>query len=109
MSVEINFSLIYYVGDTVGIAATVTLDGAAYNLTGCSLRFTAEHADEVLWDRTIGDGISILSLSGGTALITPTLAQSQALAKGRNYTARAILTDAAGSIITTATGNLLAL
>jgi len=107
------FALDYFVGDTVGIMATITLDDAAYDLTDCALTFTVTDpsVDPVvtLWSRSIGDGIAILSLSGGTCQITPTLAQSQALTAGRTYTARAILTDANGAIITTATGYLSAL
>lgn len=107
------FALDYYVGDTVGILATITLDGAAYDLTDCALRFTVTDTSAspatTLWDRAIGSGIAIISLTGGTALITPTLTQSQALTAGRTYTARAVLTDSSGATITTATGYLRAL
>jgi hypothetical protein len=106
------FSLEYFVGDTVGIAASVTLDGVAYNLTGCALTFLVTDPSVTpavtIWNRAIGQGIAILSLSGGTALITPTPAESQAMTVGKTYAGRAVLTDSAGAIITTATGYILA-
>lgn len=105
-----SISLDYYPGDTVGILAVATLDGAAYDLAGCALRFTVADPSQTppatLWDRQIGQGIAILEAAAGRALITPTLAESQALVAGRTYAARAVLTDAAGAIITTATGYL---
>lgn len=113
MSADISLSLVYYVGDTTGIAVTVTdpdASDAAYNLTGCSLAFTVtDPTAGVIWSSTIGSGISIISLVGGTALIQPTLLQSQSLKAGRNYPARVVLTDATGAIITVSTGFLTAL
>lgn len=108
----VPFSLDYFVGDTVGILATVTLDGAAYNLTGCALTFRVTDPSvtpaATIWDRAIGQGIAVLSLSGGTAVITPAPAESQALTAGKTYAARAVITDAVGAIITTADGYLTA-
>lgn len=102
------FSLDYFVGDTVGILATVTLDGAAYDLAGCALTFRVTDPSvtpvATLWDRAIGQGIAILDLANGKALVTPAPAESQALTAGKTYAARAVLTDAAGAIITTADG-----
>lgn len=106
------FTLDYFVGDTVGIRATFTLDGAVYSLAGCALTFrvydeTTTPAATV-WDRAIGQGIAVLDAAAGLALITPSTLESAALVAGRTYTARAVLTDAGGAIITTATGYLIA-
>jgi hypothetical protein len=107
------FELDYYVGDTVGIAATVTDGaGAAFDLTACAFSFTVTDPSVTpaltVWDRSIGQGVAILSAVGGLALITPSPAESAALVAGRTYTARVVITDSAGAIITTATGYLAA-
>lgn len=106
------FTLDYFVGDTVGIAATITLNAAAYSLVGCALTFRVYDASTspalLIWDRAIGQGIAVLDAAAGRALITPSIQQSAALVAGRTYTARATLTDAGDAIITTATGYLIA-
>ena len=106
------FTLDYFVGDTVGIAATITLDAAAYSLAGCALTFRVYDdtttPGTLVWDRAIGQGIAVLDAAAGRALITPSTQESAALVAGRTYTARATLTDAGGAIITTATGYLIA-
>jgi hypothetical protein len=106
------FTLDYFVGDTVGIRAAITLDGTAYNLTGCQLTFRVvdptTNPDTTVWDRRIGQGIAVLDAAGGIALIAPSTVESAALVAGRTYSATAILTDSAGTIITTATGYLIA-
>lgn len=107
-------SLGYYVGDTAAITITVTnADGTAYNLTGCGLRLTATDNSvspaATRWDLTIGSGITVTSLAGGTAIARPTLLDSQSLVAGRSIDTRCILTDADGQIITTASGTITAL
>jgi hypothetical protein len=106
------FTLDYFVGDTVGIRATFTLDGAAYDLTGCGLTFRVRDESTsgvtIVWDRRIGQGIAVTSAVGGIALISPSTLESAALVAGRTYSASAVLTDSAGTIITTAIGYLIA-
>jgi hypothetical protein len=106
------FTLDYYPGDTVGILAVVTLDGTAYDLTGCQLTFRvvdpSTNPDTTVWDRRIGQGIALLDAPGGIALTAPSTLETAALVAGRTYSATAILTDSAGTIITTATGYLIA-
>lgn len=107
-------SLAYYVGDTAAITITVTnAEGTAYNLTGCGLRLIATDNSVspavVRWNFTIGAGITVTSLAGGTAIAQPTLLESQALVASRSIDTRCILTDADGQIITTASGAITAL
>lgn len=106
------YDLTYYVGDTVGILATVTnpTTNAAFNLTSCGVSFTVtdRQSGSNVWSMSIGSGVSIVSASGGTALIQPSLSQSNNLTKGTVYDSRIVVTDTNGAVITSGTGHLTA-
>lgn len=61
-------------GDAFTFTLTVTQAGAAYNLTGCSIRFTAKwsysDADgSAVFSRTVGSGITVTNAAGGIATV----------------------------------------
>jgi len=98
----------WYSGDTAPILLTVTTAaGGAYDLAGCSVTATVYErlgSAVALFTRTSGDGINVVSTSGGTLTLNLSLSQSNSLVAGASYPLKVVLTNAAGSIITTSTG-----
>lgn len=59
-------------GNTKGFDLTVTLGGAPYSLSGANLYFTAKSSvvqAGKIFQKTIGDGITITNAAAGTAAI----------------------------------------
>lgn len=108
--------LSYYVGDTAPIKVTVTdsESGGAFDLTGCkavlSVKAAATDSDEdAAWRYTTSDQIAITSAAGGIMLISPILADSEALTPNTDYFADLVITDASGRYLTATSGKFHAL
>lgn len=114
-----NLNIDYFVGDTtpVSLGLSDAATGRAYNLAGATdARFmvkateaTADNAAVI--SRTLASGIAISDATGATTGgeasivdITPTLAESLALAPGTSYFAFLRVKNSAGQWVTAARG-----
>jgi hypothetical protein len=101
-------------GDNATLTLTVTQNGAAFNLTGCSIRMVAKRAysdadGSAVFVRTVGSGITITDATNGIASIT--IAPNNTSGLPRGY--RTILvydvqvTTGTGSVFTVIDGELV--
>jgi hypothetical protein len=105
------FLLDWYPGDTAAVRATFAqADGTPYDLTLAQPRLIVASSDEAgattLWDLTLADGAILLDVAGGIAVFSPGSTRSAALAGGRTYPARLVLTTADGEVLSLRPGYL---
>lgn len=100
-------------GDTVQFSVVVTLDDVAYDLTDCSLWFTAKYKytdddDDAVFQKTLGDGITVTSAPQGLAaiVISPTDTDALSLIKTVLFWDLQLVDDS-GNVYTIASGNLI--
>lgn len=99
-------------GDTLQFTLTVTQSGAAYNLTGCSIRMTAKYDPTDLdaskvFVRTVGSGITVASPTTGIAAVALTAANTSSLpAAPVNLYYDIQVTDGSSNIFTVVSGTL---
>lgn len=101
-----------YRGDTVSLNITITASGEAYNLTGKSMWFTAKTsyavADPGTFQKTIGNGITIVSAANGRATIVISPSDTNSLGNSKTALVYDVqVKDASGNIYTVASGNLI--
>lgn len=108
MAVNLNMKR----GDTLSFTLTVTQSGAAYNLTGASIRMTAKWAygdadNAAVFTRTIGSGITVASPATGIATVALTAANTSSLPANPVQLVYDIqVTDSSGNIFTVVDGLL---
>ncbi len=99
-------------GDTLefDIAVTVASSGAPQDITGCSLWFTLKRnqgdADPGYLQKTIGAGITVISLSGGTARAKLVPADTSAITSQAAFYYDCQLKDGTGNIYTLDSGTI---
>ena len=99
-------------GDTFTFNLAVTQSGAAYNLTGASIRMTAKwnytDADNAaVFSRTIGSGITVTNAAGGLATVSIAPSNTSSLpATTTNLYYDIQVTDSGANIYTVAYGVL---
>lgn len=102
--------LTMYRGDTGRWPFAVAEDGSATNLTGGSLVFTVKRAytdSGYVIRRTIGDGITVTSASGGSIVVSlPPSATADLPPYPSQFVWDLQLTEADGDVWTVARGNL---
>lgn len=99
-------------GDSFPFNIAVTQAGAAFNLTGCSIRMTAKwnHADAdsaAVFTRTVGSGITVTNAGGGLATVIVAPANTLSLpANTVNLYYDIQVTDAGSNVYTVNSGKL---
>lgn len=102
-----------YRGDTVELNIVVTASGSAYSLTGRSLWFTAKYAYKdadaaAVFQKTIGNGITVTSASGGLATVKILATDTSSLPSSKTLLVYDLqCKDPSGNIYTLASGNLV--
>jgi len=100
-------------GDTVSLDVTVTASGSAYNLTGCSMWFTAKqrYSDldaAAVFQKSTGSGITITSPTFGQATVVISPSDTSGLSNVKQLLLYDLqVKDASGNIYTVASGNLV--
>lgn len=101
----------WYQDDTLPIVMIVkTSAGATYDITDCSFSvevYEPGNVSQILFSLSSGSGISPLSAVDGTATVSLSTVQSNALRAGASYPFKVVMTDAAGYIVTTSTGTIV--
>ena len=103
--------LIIFRGNTVSLSVTVTASGSVYNLTGCSLTFTAKikYTDtSAVFQKTIGNGITVTTPTSGLVTIVISPSDTLSLSNAKQmlvYDLEAV--DGSGNVYTLASGNLI--
>jgi len=107
MTASLHPPAAFYRGDTWKIAGTLyNADGSAFDLTTAALEWKmVDCAGNVIFDLTIGNGISIIDAPGGLCLIAVTSAQSGALPVGR-YNDQMRATTSSSDVDTMWTGTI---
>lgn len=77
-------------GDTAIFTGAALTDGAAANITGCSLYFTVKPSfsatdAEKVFQKTIGSGISVTNAAGGLFSVNISPADTRGLVAGKSY------------------------
>ena len=100
-------------GDTVVLSGAVTLGGDPYNLTGATLWCTAKskHTDadvDAIFQKTLGDGITVVNAAAGLYTIQIDPADTEALSKVKTVLVYDVqLMDSNSKIYTIASGNFI--
>lgn len=93
-------------GDTETLAGTATSQaGAAINLTAASITYQLTDGSCVLVEKTLSDGIAVVSAAAGTFTVTLAPADTATLEAG-TYWHSAVVTSSGGTVTTTLRGRL---
>jgi hypothetical protein len=103
--------LTFYAGETVVISSTVTEDGVAKDLNGCSLTFkiAKEEGGAAIVTKTSATlgGIAVIDADAGTITITLSATDTGALLSKSAYIHELKLTDAGSAVSVLSTGAIL--
>jgi hypothetical protein len=100
-------------GDSVSWSVVITLDGVPFNLAGCLLWFTAKtkYTDpdvSAIFQKTIGDGITVTTPANGLATIDIVPDDTSALSEVKTVLFWDLqLKDGSDNIYTINSGNLI--
>lgn len=106
---------IIYRGDTPTFNVAVTWGGEVFPLTGCSMWFTAKYAyadddADAVFQKTIGDGITVTNAGCGEAEITLSSSDTSSLSSSKVMLVYDLqIRNAEGKIYTVAYGNIVVL
>jgi hypothetical protein len=102
------FNLRLIRGDTPTYEFTITRDGIAVDLTGATVTFTVRETydGELVFERTVGDGITVTTPSSGVFQVQPSAANTSARTSAGRFVADAEIVESDGTI-TTEIGNII--
>lgn len=106
-----NFNFKVRRGNTVPITVVITVDGAPYDLTGCTLFFTgktdlSQADDDALFEKETGNGITHINIPEGRAKIVLPAAETYDAPIDETIYCDIQLKTADGEIYTVASGKL---